>query len=40
MKNLQVRTKFYWFWAGELVLIVRTDDILMIIRLCYLYINT
>ena len=24
MKNLLVRTKFYWSWAGGLVLIVRT----------------
>jgi len=24
MKNLLVRTKFYWFWAGGPVLIVRT----------------
>jgi len=24
MKNLLVRTKFYWYWAGGPMLIVRT----------------
>ena len=27
MKNLLVWTKFYWSWSGELVLIMRTENV-------------